>query len=411
MPRALNPASPGFLVTVLCLAEIAGMAGFAIFWGLLPIFINEWGLTNTEAGAINGILFFGYVAAVPVLVSLTDRMDPKRIYIFSMTLTGLSSLGFAFMAGGFWSASFFRLIAGIGLAGTYMPGLKALSDRLEGRTQSRAIAFYTGGFSIGSALSFFLAGELAAALGWQWTFALAALGPLAAVALVFFVLPPAEERNPDAPSTHLLDFRPVLRSRAAMGYVFAYAGHSWEVFAYRSWIVAFLVYAAAVHPHPGGAVLSATVIAMIVNLLGVPASILGNELATRFNRRRVISVIMVFSALIAFSIGHAAALPYWLVAVLSVIYGMAIMGDSASLTAGVLREAPTGYRGATMAVYSCIGFFGAFLGPLVFGLALDLTGGGRTIASWSAGFITVGAVVLLGPVALNMMGSQKKRRG
>ncbi len=411
MPRAINPASPGFLVAVLCLAEIAGMAGFAVFWGLLPTFINEWGLTNTEAGAVNGILFFGYLVAVPVLVSLTDRMDPKRIYLFSMTLTGLSSLGFALMAGGVWSASLFRLIAGIGLAGTYMPGLKALSDRLEGPAQSRAIAFYTGSFSIGSALSFFLAGELGAVLGWQPAFALASLGPLAAVALVVFVLPPAEDHRRDAPATHLLDFRPVLRSRAAMGYVFAYACHVWELFAYRSWMVAFLVYAAAIHPHPGGAVLSATVIAMIVNLLGVPASILGNELATRFDRRRVISVIMVISVLIAFSMGYAATLPYWLVAVLSVIYGMAIMGDSASLTAGVIREAPIGYRGATMAVYSGIGFLGGFLGPLVFGMALDLGGGGRTTASWSTGFITVGAVVLLGPVVLNTMGSQKKRRG
>ena len=386
------------------------MAGFAVFWGLLPTFIDEWGLTNVEAGAVNGILFFGYLAAVPVLVSLTDRMDPKRIYLFSMALTGLSSLGFALMAEGFRTAALFRLIAGIGLAGTYMPGLKVLSDRLQGPTQSRAIAFYTGGFSIGSALSFFLAGELGAALGWQWAFAVAALGPLAAVALVAFILPPtaaAEYRDPDAPITHLLDFRPVLRCRAAMGYVFAYACHIWELFAYRSWMVAFLVYAAAIHPRPGGAVLSATVIAMIVNLLGVPASILGNELATRFDRRRVISVVMIISALIAFSMGYAASLPYWLVAVLSVIYGMAIMGDSASLTAGLVREAPAGYRGATMAVYSCIGFSGAFLGPLVFGLALDLSGSGRTIGSWSAGFITIGAVALLGPLALKMMGAQK----
>ncbi len=392
------------------------MAGFAVFWGLLPTFIDEWGLTNVEAGAVNGILFFGYLAAVPVLVSLTDRMDPRRIYIFSMVLTGLSSLGFALMAEGFRTAALFRLIAGIGLAGTYMPGLKVLSDRLQGPTQSRAIAFYTGGFSIGSALSFFLAGELGSALGWQWAFALTALGPLAAVALIVLVLPPtaattAEGRNPGLPATHLLDFRPVLRCRAAMGYVFAYAFHVWELFAYRSWMVAFLVYAAAIHPRPGGAVLSATVIAMIVNLLGVPASILGNELATRFDRRRVISVVMIISAFIAFSMGYAASLPYWLVAALSVIYGMAIMGDSASLTAGVVREAPAGYRGATMAVHSCIGFSGAFLGPIVFGLALDFSGGGRTIASWSTGFITVGAVALLGPVALKIMGPKKKRRG
>jgi len=137
------------------------MAGFAVFWGLLPTFISEWGLTNIEAGAVNGILFFGYLAAVPILVSLTDRMDPKRIYILFDGPNRLIQPRLRAYGGGFWTAALFRLIAGIGLAGTYMPGLKLLSDRLQGPAQSRAIAFYTGGFSIGSALSFFLAGELA----------------------------------------------------------------------------------------------------------------------------------------------------------------------------------------------------------------------------------------------------------
>ena len=58
----------------------------------------------------------------------------------------------------FWSAFIFRIVAGIALAGTYMPGLKLLSDHLSqmtgGKDQSRAIAFYTSSFCIGTALSF-----------------------------------------------------------------------------------------------------------------------------------------------------------------------------------------------------------------------------------------------------------------
>jgi len=401
--------NPALLVAAVCLAEIAGMAGFAIFPGLLPTFIAEWGLTNTEAGAINGVFYFGYVLAVPVLVSLTDRMDPRKIYLFCMALSGLSSLGFAMIADGFWTASILRLAAGIGLAGTYMPGLKALSDRLEGHAQSRAIAFYTAGFSVGSSLSFLYAGELGAALGWQWAFALAALGPLAAMVLILAALPPAEDRHLVRPDTHLLDFRPVLRTRAAMGYVIAYACHNWELFAYRSWVVAFLVYAGTFHP--GGIVISATVAATLVNLLGVPASIFGNELAARLGRRRVISVIMTASALVAFGIGFSASLPYWMVVGLCFLYGFTVTGDSASLTSGVVKAAPAGYRGATMAVHSCIGFSGAFMGPLVFGAALDLAGGGASVASWGAGFITAGIAVILGPIALAVLRSKKERRG
>ncbi|MED5360088.1 MAG: hypothetical protein VYD85_16980 [Pseudomonadota bacterium] len=46
---------------------------------LLPALIAEWSLSNTEAGWVTGIFYAGYAMAVSVLVTLTDRIDPKRI--------------------------------------------------------------------------------------------------------------------------------------------------------------------------------------------------------------------------------------------------------------------------------------------------------------------------------------------
>ena len=153
------------LIVAACIAEVAVMTGFGTFPGLLPTFFAEWQLSNTEAGWINGIYFGAYMVSVPVLVSLTDRTDPRYVYLFAAAVSGLSSLGFALFAEGFWTASLFRALAGIGLAGTYMPGLKVLTDHLPAKSQSRAVAFYTATFSIGSAGSFFFAGEIAAVLG------------------------------------------------------------------------------------------------------------------------------------------------------------------------------------------------------------------------------------------------------
>ena len=93
------------LVATLCAAQVAGMAGFAAFPALVPTFQAEWGLSNTEAGWISGIYYAGYLSGVPVLVSLTDRVDPRRIYLISMGLTGLVTLGFALFAEGFWTAT------------------------------------------------------------------------------------------------------------------------------------------------------------------------------------------------------------------------------------------------------------------------------------------------------------------
>lgn len=384
----------------MCLAEIIGMSGFSVFPALLPNFMGEWGLSNTEAGWINGILYGGYVVAVPVLASLTDRLAPKRVYLLSMALSGLASLGFAVLAQGVWTGLAFRALIGIGLAGTYMPGLKILSDHIEGPTRSRAIAFYTASFSIGAALSFLVSGEVSTVSGWRWAAALAALGPLLAMSLTASVLPrelPADHVRPD---THLLDFRPVLNHRPAMGYVWAYAAHNFELFNLRSWMVAYLVFAAGLLP-VGGELWSATAIATGVTLLGLPSSVIGNELSNRYGRNKVISLIMLASALVSAAIGFLAGhVPFEIIIICMVVYGITVTADSASITSGAVASAPKGYLGATMAVHSCIGFSGAFLGPLIFGVVLDASAGTPALAPWGVAFAVTGGVVALGPVAL-----------
>ena len=99
------------------------------FPALIPTFIAEWQLSHSEVGWISGISYGAYVAGVPVLVSLTDRIDARRIVIAFSLLAALSSIGFAWFAQGFWSALVFRALGGLALGGTYMPGLKALTDR------------------------------------------------------------------------------------------------------------------------------------------------------------------------------------------------------------------------------------------------------------------------------------------
>ncbi|MHA1597655.1 MAG: MFS transporter [Alphaproteobacteria bacterium] len=403
-------ASPPFLTLALCVAEVVGMTGFSIFPALLPGFIDEWGLSNTEAGWINGILYGGYLVSVPVLASLTDRVPAKRVYFLSMGLSGLACIGFAVFAEGFWTALMFRALIGVGLAGTYMPGLKILSDSIEGPTQSRAIAFYTASFSIGAALSFLFAGEVALLLDWRWAAAVSAAGPLLAMVLSAPVLPREMPPGHEKPDSHLLDFRPVLKCRRAMGYVYAYAAHNFELFNLRSWMVAYFVFAGSLRPGDDW-VVSATTVATLVTLLGLPSSVLGNELSNRFGRNRVIKIIMLASAIGACVVGFlAGSVPMWVLAGAFVLYGITVTADSASITAGVIAAAPKGYRGATMAVHSCIGFTGAFLGPLVFGMVLDTgTGDGTAVLPWGMAFIVTGAVVALGPLALYIAGNKKRR--
>ncbi|RMF87422.1 MAG: MFS transporter, partial [Nitrospinota bacterium] len=291
----LNPVR---LIGAMCVAEVLGMLGFSTFPALLPRLMSEWNLSNTDAGWINAIFFAGYLTAVILLVSLTDRVDPRRIYLLCMAFSGLASLGFSLLAQGFWTALLLRTLAGIGLAGTYMPGLKALTDHIEGAAQSRAVSFYTASFGVGTSLSFYLSGKIAAWQGWRMAFGIAALGPPLAIGLAWLVLPAQQLVTASSARVLWRDFYKVFRNRWAMGYTLAYACHNFELFGFRSWIVAFLTF--SLQFQAGDAPpLSPPTLAAIVMLLSLPSSVIGNEMAVRFGRRRVVVIVMLTSALLA----------------------------------------------------------------------------------------------------------------
>ena len=391
--------SPFYIVGFMCLAEVLTMLGVFTFPSLMPEFIQLWQLSNTEAGWIAGIALAGYALSVSVLVSLTDRLDAKRVYIFGALLTALSLFGFAYFAVGFWSALALRMLAGVGLAATYMPGLRVLVDRYGGKKQARALAFYTASFSLGTAVSFYFSGEVGTSLGWVNAHLIAGGGAIISALLVFFAMGPITPQRPDV-ATRLLDFRPVLRNKEAMGYVLAYCAHSWELFAMRSWLVAFLAYSLTLQSGSTEGFIAPTVVATLSAFVAMLTSIGGNELAERFGRRRMVVIYLFSAGLMALFIGFLAALPYWIVVLLVVLYAGLVQLDSAALTAGAIMAAEKGRRGTTLGLHALIGFGGGAVGPLVVGMALDFSGGGTSPTSWGWAFASMGLVALLGPIAL-----------
>jgi MFS family permease len=383
----------------MCVAEALTMTGFAAYTTLLPTLQREWNLSNSEAGLISGIYFAGYVAAAPVLTSLTDRLDSRYIYVLACVMSFIGAAGFMLFAEGLWSALFFQVLLGAGLGGTYMPGLKMLADQLEGSSQSRSVGFYTASFGLGSTLSIFICGLIGASYGWKWAFAYGALGPVLAGLAVMLAMPPGRTRAATSPAPALLDFRPVLRNRRALPFIIGYSAHNYELFGQRSWMVAFLVFCATLQPAESPMLFSAATLAAIINVQGPVMSVIGNELAIRFGRTRVIFTFMTASGVMACVLGYTAALPWVFVFVLMCVHYGLMLGDSAALTAGAVASAPPDERGATMAVYSFSGFSAAFLAPLIFGAVLDLAGGNRSLLAWGLGFASIGVFGALAPIA------------
>ncbi len=393
--------SGAHLVAVVCAAQVLVQLG-AYFWpALLPGMMPLWGLTNSEAGWITAMFYGAYLLAVPILVTLTDRIDARRVYLFGVACTFIAHLLFGLVAEGFWSALTLRALAGIGWAGTYMTGLKLLADQVDEKLMSRATAGHAASIGISGAASFACADLLSGAFGWQSAFLVAATTAIMAWLIVALLVPCRTTPLPRAADGHaLFDFRPVFRNRSAMAYAVAYCIHTLEMNALRGWGVAFLAYVAL--SINTTALFSPTTVLTALGVIGTFASVFGNEAAIRWGRVKLITLAMLASVAVSAGIGFFGTLSYALAVALLLVYGLVVWLDSSSLTAGAAGTAEPSRRGATLAVHSMLGYSGGFVGPLMIGYTLDLAGGMSRIA-WGVSFGLVAVLMLLALLAFRLM--------
>jgi MFS family permease len=282
-----------------------------------------------------------------------------------------------------------------------MPGLKAIADPLEGAAQSRAVSWHAAGVGIAGAASFAISGLFDALAGPSGAFLFGAAAALGAFAIALIVmpasLPPRPGKHGAATRRALLDFRPVVRNRAALGWIVGYTVHTWELAALRAWGVTFL--AATIAREGAPAWLPApTVLFTLVGFLGIALSVSGNETAQRWGRGKVVVWAIGAAALFAMVTGWSTGVSAPLAFLCVLLWNAAIYLDSSALTAGTVQAADPELRGATMGLHSMAGYSGGFLGPLGVGLILDLAGGDG-IVGWGFGFGHL-AVITLGGLAL-----------
>ena len=399
------PGSKSYIRTIVVAQMLAQIGAFALP-ALLPGYIDRWALSKTEAGWLVGIFFAAYVVMVPVLVALTDRVPVRRVYLLGTGLTAISHIGFALIADGFWSGFLLRVLAGIGWAGTYMPGLKAIADPLEGTAPSRAVSWHAAGVGISGAASFAIAGAIGNWAGPSAAFLVGAASALIAVLLAASVMPAVLPRpTTQVAARRLLDFRPVFRNRAAMAWIVGYTVHTWELAALRAWGVTFLA-AVCARPTAPSWLPDPTLLFTAAGLAGIAISITGNETAQRWGRSRVVTVAMSTAAGLSLLAGWSVGFPAPVAALIIVLWNASIYLDSSALTAGTVQAADKDLRGATMGLHSMCGYAGGFIGPLGVGLVLDLGGGSDSALGWGLAFGHLAPVTLIGLFVLRHLGTR-----
>ena len=372
------------------------MTPFSMFLALQPQLQSEWQLSNTTSGWISSAYYGGYMLAVPLLASLTDRWDARRVWLSAIALAALGALGFSTIAVGPATAALCQALAGAGLAGTYMPGLKVIDDRIPGVLHPRLVAFYTTSFSLGASGSYFLVGQLVETFPWRTAIAIAALGPAIGWVLVRLALDRITPHGAADPGASAARWRDVLRSSDSLRYVGGYACHMWELFGMRAWLVPFLTFCTRLH---GATFAAPTTLAAMLALAGIPSSFAGAELSARFDRRYVVSGIMLLSAATGIFVGLVASQMWGLILAVSLAHHGLVMADSAALTSGLVAVSPVHNRGTAMALYSTVGFGAASVASFAIGGVLDAMGG-QSLASWPLAFAVMVAPNVLGATVL-----------
>lgn len=385
------------LIAIVCVAQTLSMLGANGYTTLLPLFRQEWDLSNAQAGWIAGSQYFGFMLTVPILSALTDRFDPRRVVLAGSALVLVACYAFAYWADGFTSALLIRGFYGAGFAATYMPGLRALVEAIDDpRLKARATTLYLVSFSTGVALSILIAGQLEPVFGWRMAFGFVAAMAALAFGLNFLFMPARRQAPRIVPTVReLFDYTPVLRHKPAMAYIIGQCGHTWEALALVSWLVAYLTYVAG---QSGSAAIAIkpTDVATLAAFAAIPASLLGGELGVRIGRRRLVLISIALSSLgtlalpwIGGFLGYGAVAGFVIV-----LMGLAYL-DSPSMTASLVANAPEGRAGAAMGLLTSVGFAGGFLGPWIVGVMLDVVGHGST-EDWALAFATVALAGVMG---------------
>jgi MFS family permease len=377
------------------------MLVFSNFNAVLPILQSEWGLSNTEAGLIFTAYQAGYILAVAILSTLTDWVEPRKIYLAGALWAGLVGLGFAFWASGFLSALCWRALGGIGLAGTYMPGMRLVAERFEAARRGFALGFYIATFALGTSISLLLTTWGTSLWGWRTAFALTALGPLLAFAIATLVLGAGQPTR--AAQYERGGFRPVLQNRPALRLILAYGAHTWELMGMRGWIVPFMTTSLT----GAGAGLAestrqAGLASSAVLAIGAISHPVAGLCSDRWGRTGLIRGIMLISGACSLGIGWALSWPFWALVLLGLFYGLMVTAESAILSTAIAETAEPAYLGRTMALQSTVGFTAGALAPAAFGLVLDLATklGATGEYAWGWAFSLLGVGALAGALAV-----------
>jgi MFS family permease len=346
-----NPSKIGMLI-LLSLSEMMAMGVWFSASAVVPVLTRLWHLDGSGQAWLTMSVQIGFVVGAlgSAVFNLADRVAADRLLAISSVAAGLSTAFIPIFSGGLSPALFLRFLSGMFLAGVYPVGMKLVATWTK-NDRGLGIGLLVGAITVGSAFPHLLRifGNLDE---WKSVLYIAAffaiLGGL--IAMVFVRPGPYSVKSPPF-NWRYAGY--IFRNREILMANLGYLGHMWELYAMWTWVPIFMALSFSTS---GSNPKWVGLWAFLVIAIGGLGSAIAGRLADRLGRTTVTIGSLVISGLCCLIAGLLFGRNPTLLVSLCLVWGFAVVADSAQFSACISELAQPEYIGTALTLQTSLGF-------------------------------------------------------